>query len=230
MNTELRLRMQEVLAKAFNGTLSAYYVHLGDGALARLQFIIATTPGQIPEVDLKDLEVEARRRRRAPGPTSCAMRWSRPRARRRAWTLLRRYRDAFPAGYDDAFQRPRRGPRHRAGGGGAAPGRARHQPLSPDRGRAATSCASSSISAKDKIALSTVLPSLENFGLKVISEIPFDVQAGGRGQAGLDPRLHHAAPRTAPKSTCRRSATSSTRPMPASGRAMPRMTGSTAWC
>src|SRR4030095_5201266 len=32
---------------------------------------------------------------------------------------------------------------------------------------------------KDKIALSTVLPSLENFGLKVISEIPFEVQAAG---------------------------------------------------
>ena len=32
---------------------------------------------------------------------------------------------------------------------------------------------------KDKIALSTVLPSLENFGLKVISEIPFEITATG---------------------------------------------------
>src|SRR5262249_7217701 len=54
-NTELRLRIQDILARAYNGTVSACYTHMSDAALGRLQVIIATTRGAIPDVDPADI-------------------------------------------------------------------------------------------------------------------------------------------------------------------------------
>ena len=177
MNTELRLRMQEVVSKAFDGTLSAYYVHMGDGALARLQFIIATTPGQVPNVDLKDLETKL---------AEVARSWSdrlrdalvEAKGEAAGTDLLRRYRDAFPAGYDDHFNA------HAAVHDIDRIEEARHQAIPAINLYRPIEAGSNELrlklyQAKDKIALSTVLPSLENFGLKVISEIPFEVMAAG---------------------------------------------------
>ena len=177
MNTELRLRMQEVVAKAFDGALSAYYVHLGDGALARLQFIIATTPGHIPAVDLKTLESKL---------ADVARSWAdhlrdalvEARGEAVGMDLLRRYRDAFPAGYEDHFNA------HAAVNDIEHVEQARHQPIPAINLYRPIEAAPNELrlklyQVKDKIALSTVLPSLENFGLKVISEIPFEIKAAG---------------------------------------------------
>jgi glutamate dehydrogenase len=177
MNTELRLRMQGVVGKAFNGTLSAYYVHLGDGALARLQFIIATTPGAVPTVDLKDLEAKL---------ADVARSWAdqlrdalvEAKGEAAGMDLLRRYRDAFPAGYNDHFNA------HAAVHDIDRIEEAREQAIPAINLYRPIEAASNELrlklyQAKDKIALSTVLPSLENFGLKVISEIPFEVLADG---------------------------------------------------
>jgi len=177
MNTHLRLRMQEVVAHAFNGTLSAYYVHLGDGALARLQFIIATTPGAVPAVDLKDLEAKL---------ADVARSWSdhlrdaliEAKGEAAGMDLLRRYREAFPAGYDDHFNA------HAAVHDIDRIEEAKKQAIPAINLYRPIEASSNELrlklyQAKDKIALSTVLPSLENFGLKVISEIPFEVLAEG---------------------------------------------------
>jgi glutamate dehydrogenase len=177
MNTALRLQMQEVVSNAFNGTPSAYYVHLGDGALARLQFIIATTPGQIPHVDLKGLEVKL---------ADVARSWAdhlrdalvEAKGEAVGTDLLRRYRDAFPAGYEDHFNA------HAAVHDIDRVEEARHQAIPAINLYRPIEATASELrlklyQPKDKIALSTVLPSLENFGLKVISEIPFEVTAAG---------------------------------------------------
>jgi glutamate dehydrogenase len=177
MNTALRLRMQEVVSKAFDGTLSAYYVHLGDGALARLQFIVATTPGAVPNVDLKDLEAKL---------ADVARSWAdrlrdalvEAKGEAAGMDLLRRYRDAFPAGYDDHFNA------HAAVQDIDRIEEAKHQAIPAINLYRPIEAGSNELrlklyQAKDKIALSTVLPSLENFGLKVISEIPFEVMAEG---------------------------------------------------
>src|SRR6202008_68972 len=102
MNTELRLRMQDVVSKAFNGALSAYYVHLGAGALARRQLSMATAPGAVPTIALKDLETRL---------ADVARSWAdqlrdalvEAKGEAAGMDLLRRYRDAFPAGYNDHF-------------------------------------------------------------------------------------------------------------------------------
>ena len=177
MNTALRLQMQEVVSKAFDGSLSAYYVHLGDGALARLQFIIATNPGAVPNVDLKDLETKL---------AEVARSWAdrlrdalvEAKGEAAGMDLLRRYRDAFPAGYNDHFNA------HAAVHDIDRIEEARHQAVPAINLYRPIEAGSNELrlklyQAKDKIALSTVLPSLENFGLKVISEIPFEVMAEG---------------------------------------------------
>ena len=177
MNTELRLDMQDVVAKAFNGALSAYYVHLGDGALARLQFIIATTPGQIPAVDLKSLESKL---------ADVARSWAdhlrdalvEAKGEAAGMDLLRRYRDAFPAGYEDHFNA------YAAVADIDHVEEARHQVIPAINLYRPIEAGPNELrlklyQVKDKIALSTVLPSLENFGLKVISEIPFEIKAAG---------------------------------------------------
>src|SRR5690606_15542754 len=56
MSTELRLRLQEILAQAYQGEIDAFNTQVGDASLARLHFIVKTTPGEIPEVDTTELE------------------------------------------------------------------------------------------------------------------------------------------------------------------------------
>ncbi|WP_119302959.1 NAD-glutamate dehydrogenase [Dongia deserti] len=177
MNTALRLQMQEVVSKSFNGTLSAYYVHLGDSALARLQLIIATTPGQVPMADLKELETKL---------ADVARSWAdhlrdalvEAKGEAAGTDLLRRYRDAFPAGYEDHFNA------HAAVHDIDRVEEARYQAVPAINLYRPIEAAPNELrlklyQVKDKIALSTVLPSLENFGLKVISEIPFEINALG---------------------------------------------------
>ena len=54
--TNRRLAVQSILAKAFHGTISAHYSQVGDAPLARLQIVVRTTPGAIPEYNVDELE------------------------------------------------------------------------------------------------------------------------------------------------------------------------------
>ena len=181
MSTQIRLRMQEVVCEAFKGALSAYYVHLGDGALARIQLIVATHPGAVPEVDLKELEAKL---------ADVARSWAdrlrdalvEAKGEALGMDLLRRYRDAFPAGYDDHFNA------HSAVHDIDRVEEAKARPTPAINLYRPIEAGSNELrlklyQAKDKIALSTVLPSLENFGLKVISEIPFEITPVGDDRA-----------------------------------------------
>ena len=181
MSTQIRLRMQEVVCEAFNGALSAYYVHLGDGALARIQLIVSTHPGQVPQVDLKALETKLADTARS---WADRMRDALVEVKGEAlgMDLLRRYRDAFPAGYDEHFSA------HTAVQDIDRVEEAKTKPTPAINLYRPIEAANNELrlklyQPKDKIALSTVLPSLENFGLKVISEIPFEVKSEGDDRA-----------------------------------------------
>src|SRR5262249_24866834 len=51
-------RFAAILERAFAGSLSAFYTHLDDSVLARIQFIVGTTRGAVPAVDVAALERE----------------------------------------------------------------------------------------------------------------------------------------------------------------------------
>lgn len=55
-STDLRKKIQNLLEDAFDGTVTAHYAHLGDQALARLHLVVKTKPGCIPAHNLKEIE------------------------------------------------------------------------------------------------------------------------------------------------------------------------------
>ena len=55
-DTALRERFSAILEEAFAGQLSNFYTHLDESPLARIQFIIRTTCGRVPMVDVTILE------------------------------------------------------------------------------------------------------------------------------------------------------------------------------
>ena len=57
-SAELRLRLAAILERAFAGTLADFRLHLDESALARVQFIVATTRGAVPRIDVAALERE----------------------------------------------------------------------------------------------------------------------------------------------------------------------------
>ncbi|WP_158639315.1 NAD-glutamate dehydrogenase [Elioraea rosea] len=56
MDTRLRQTIGDLIAAAYGGRLSTNYVQIGDGPLARVHYIVATVPGEVPRVDLRALE------------------------------------------------------------------------------------------------------------------------------------------------------------------------------
>jgi glutamate dehydrogenase len=61
MSTELRIRLQELLAKRYNAESSEYHLALVEGAAAQLFFLLHVPAGEAPEVPLEQLEQEVAR-------------------------------------------------------------------------------------------------------------------------------------------------------------------------
>ncbi len=55
-NTELREKIQNIIATTLNGKVSDFYTQMTDSPLARVHFIVKTTPGSIPNIPLEELE------------------------------------------------------------------------------------------------------------------------------------------------------------------------------
>jgi glutamate dehydrogenase len=55
-DTQLRLRFTAILEQAFAGKLADFSVHVDESVLARVEFLIATTRGSVPPVDVAALE------------------------------------------------------------------------------------------------------------------------------------------------------------------------------
>jgi glutamate dehydrogenase len=175
--TVLRLQIQDILEKGMNGKVSTYYTHMGDGPLARLHIIVGTIPGQIPDYDTKALETQI----------ADACRSWRDRLKEAlvdikgeavGLALLKRYDEAFPLGFQEEF-----GPRAAVGDieRVEAAQKASTPPINLYRPveSAGNELHLKLYRASEKIALSNVLPSLENFGLKVISENAYAIEPAG---------------------------------------------------
>ncbi|PWV64647.1 NAD-glutamate dehydrogenase [Plasticicumulans acidivorans] len=59
-NTEMRLKMQSILAAALNGEAIDFSTEFGESVLARVHITISTTPGQIPAYNADELEARLR--------------------------------------------------------------------------------------------------------------------------------------------------------------------------
>jgi len=172
-NTELRLQVEAILEQAFAGKVTSYYTQVTDSPLARLHYIVQTEPGQLPAYDVKQIETELAEAARTWGDHLYEAMMSGREVERRV-RLFKRYRDAFPTFYrerftiEDAVFDIREVEAVLDGGGLGmhlykAPGSADHE------------FRFKIYHAGAPVPLSDVLPLLENMGVRVGSEIPFEV-------------------------------------------------------
>ena len=175
-DTALRLKFQDILSAAYEGEVSDFYTHLTDSNLARVQFIIQTAPGAIPAIDLSALEqrlVDASRSWR--GHLQDAL--VEARGEVQGMATLHRFGDAFPATYQHHFSALTAVSDlvqvEQAMQDGLALNLFRPLEAAPDELRLKV------YGAAERVPLADILPMLENMGLKVVDEIPYQLTPEG---------------------------------------------------
>ncbi|HEY1795047.1 MAG TPA: NAD-glutamate dehydrogenase, partial [Stellaceae bacterium] len=171
-DTRLRERFAGILAEAFAGTVSDYFLHLDESPLARVQYIVRTQRGAVPSVDLGKLEarlVEAGRGWSDRLESAAAAAWGEDAAKIRLRTVA-----PFPAAYqarttaEQTIADLDRVTSILAG----APLEASLHP----RGKEDGGWGLRLYRRDEPVALSDVLPVLENLGLRIVAEEPFRIE------------------------------------------------------
>ncbi|MGH8575787.1 MAG: NAD-glutamate dehydrogenase [Gammaproteobacteria bacterium] len=176
-NTDLRERMQAILREAVNAFEVDFNVSLAESPLARIHFIARTRPEDVPAFEIGDIEA-----RLAEATRSWADRLHEAlieaHGEEAGNDLLRRYRASFPAAYREDYT-------------------ARH--AVHDIGRIEAALKSGAIElhlaqagdlADDllvfklyhpavSVTLSDVLPMLENMGVTVLDDRPYEIRMAG---------------------------------------------------
>ena len=177
-NTENRKRIEEILRQAFGGTAVDYTTRVAESVLARLHFVVRTEPGRAVEYDVAELEARLAAATRAWSDDLRDALFDQL-GEGRAGALVERYGDAFPIAYREEF--PARQ---------AVLDINRIEELDPG-GDLALSLYLPLVSTADHLAfkllrsgqpilLSDVLPLLENMGVKVTDERPFEIRPRDR--------------------------------------------------
>ncbi|MDP6804483.1 MAG: NAD-glutamate dehydrogenase [Rhodospirillales bacterium] len=172
--TELRLRIQDILGRAFAGQTSAHYIHFSDAPLARLHVIVQTTPGKIPPYDPSAIEREVAEATRSwaddLGEVLIAAH-----GEEKADPLWRQYADAFPSAYRESFDARSAMsdiPKIEEALATDAPAMEFYRPENQSADRVALKV----FSPNRQVPLSDVLPMLEHMGLRVIDEVPYAIR------------------------------------------------------
>ena len=177
LNSSLRAAFDDILGRAFNGSVRAVFTHVTDELLGRWLFIVKTTPGAIPEYDVKEIEYRLRDAARTwQDRLEQALIENLGEARGNA--LFKIYRDAFPTGYREGysaqtavFDISRIEEAFECG----TLGMNLYRPIEADENELSFKI----YNVGEPIALSDILPRLENMGLKVIRETPANIAPEG---------------------------------------------------
>ncbi len=169
-NTELTLAMQEVLMRGFQGVESSYNTYFSDSVLARIHFIIRVNPKHPVEYSVANLEkklITVARSWADEFKTSLITEFGEADGLR----FYAKYRKAFPGSYSECY----------------LPSEAIYdikqiEALSNDNPLGMLFFKSGTTALRLKlfhfehtIALSDVLPTLENMGLRIIGERPHEI-------------------------------------------------------
>nr|WP_300310773.1 NAD-glutamate dehydrogenase [Halomonas sp.] len=174
-STELRVRLQEFLCEELDATFGDFNTYLSESVLARIQFILRFNGDAPVEYDLKALEAKL---------TRMARNWRDDLlnaaidsyGEEQANQLMQRFRDAFPASYREDFNAR------------TAVYDLQHIGELDEGNTLALSLyrlieeEGSGVNLKlfhkgARIPLSDVLPMMENLGLRVLGERPYDLHA-----------------------------------------------------
>ena len=167
-STDLRIKHQRILMEAFAGTGADFYVQLGDTVLARIHFMVRTTPGQVPAFERRELEAKL---------ATAARRWHDQlrdalidaEGEARGIDLYKRWSTMFPPEYRERVSPRAAVPdvRRVAELSGAAPlALALYRPL----GAPANALGFKVYRLGEAIVLSDSLPMLEHMGVRVMGE------------------------------------------------------------
>jgi len=178
-NTEVRRRIEAVLQHAFQGaTLDDFAVQLSESVLARLHFIIRIPPGELPDFDVRDIErqlVDATRSWRDELHADLLEQHGEEVGNQ----LTNRYADAFPAAYREQFParnavydiRHMEGLDHRGGLDMSL-----YRPLEAPSGQLRLKL----FWSEHPLPLSDAVPMLEDMGVEVVEERPYEIRVPGR--------------------------------------------------
>jgi glutamate dehydrogenase len=181
--TQVRHAIQEILVEEFAGLSVDYNVRLSESVLARLHYVVHTKPGTLPDYDVRAIEariVEATR----SWVDDLAAALVEQLGEERGTELFAEYREAFPAGYCADFTPA-----------AAVLDIERMERLDPE-GDLELTLYRPLEAAEDffvlkllrsgrPILLSDVLPLLEDLGVKVYDERPYEIRRPGRGDAWI---------------------------------------------
>ncbi|HEX7677513.1 MAG TPA: NAD-glutamate dehydrogenase, partial [Thermoanaerobaculia bacterium] len=169
---EFREKAKQILEEQFAGRETAVYEHVTDAPLARILFVVRTIPGQIPEVDEKRIEAILADAARTWGDrlldTLCHRH-----GEEAGIELQRRYKKAFSAAYMERFHAE------------AAMYDIEHVEEVLATGKLVVDLYRHRgeerqfhckiIHSGPPVPLSEIMPRLENMGLKVLAEEPYEV-------------------------------------------------------
>jgi glutamate dehydrogenase len=170
---EFKDRAKQVLEEAFSGRDTQVYDHVTMSALARGLFIVRTTPGKIPDVDVRRVEAQIGEVARTWGDRLLDALCTRQ-GEEVGIDLHHRYKRAFPLAYAERFSAEAAlydvgHVEHVLATGELVVDLYRHR--SDER---QFHC--KIIHAGPPVPLSEIMPRLENMGLKVLAEVPYEVQ------------------------------------------------------
>ena len=209
-STRVRERIGEYLADRFGGYIAAFYPHFSEGPLVRVHFIGARRLGAMPVLSVPEIEEGIRRLVRTWGDELGEAVASLPGD---SAPLAKRYQNAFPAGYAEAFS-PARALEDIARIERLGAQRPVAIDVHPDDGEPGARVRAAIYCLDQPIRLSERVPLLENLGFTVVDERTwrlsprfdgrsqpvllhdmvfetFDGRTFG-GDAGLDGRLEEA--------------------------------------
>ncbi|MEJ2120039.1 MAG: NAD-glutamate dehydrogenase [Alphaproteobacteria bacterium] len=183
-DTALRQRFSKILEAAFNGPITAFQTQIGDeSVLARVHFIVKTEPGAIPDYNVAEIEALLVEASRSWGD-ELRDALIHLRGEDKGLKLFRRYGEAFPTAYEERFDAQY-----------ALTDIAKiedaletntmalnlYRPIeAPD-----TAVRFKIYHSDDAVALSDVLPMLENMGLRVMDEMPYQVAPAGQPEVWI---------------------------------------------
>ncbi|HYT25633.1 MAG TPA: NAD-glutamate dehydrogenase, partial [Actinomycetota bacterium] len=190
-NTEVRMRIEAVLQHAFPGATLDFSVLLSESVLARLHFVIRIPPGERPDFDVREIErqlVEATRSWRDELHGHLVEQHGEELGNQ----LANRYADAFPAAYREDF--PARSAvydirrmEELAEGGGL--GMSLYRPLEAPGSHLRFKL----FWSERPLPLSDAVPMLEDMGVEVVEERPYEIRVPGRAPVWIhDFGLLHA--------------------------------------
>ena len=172
-NTDVRVRIQEILRQTFNASSLDFTVWLSESVLARIYFIVHTVPGTFAKYDFSELEARI---------TTATHTWedqlneslNQKLGEELGNRLFACYRFAFPASYREDYPASVAVDdiqKIEALNDAEPLGMALYRPLEIPQGMIRFKL----FRAVDPISLSVVLPMLENMGVYVVDERPHEI-------------------------------------------------------